>query len=40
MEKIKNRKGLPASDYFSSADITHLTNEEFQELNEEKDMMI
>ena len=41
MEKqIKNRKGLSAVEYFSNADITDLTDEELQELNDEKDMMI
>ena len=40
MEKNKNRKGLSASEYFSNADITYLTAEELQKLNDEKDMMI
>ena len=40
MAKNKNRKGLSASEYFSNADITDLTAEELQKLNDEKDMMI
>ena len=39
-KKSKNWKGLSASDYFSNVDITDLTDEELQELNDEKDMMI
>ena len=38
--QIKNRKGLSAVEYSSNADITDLTDEELQELNDEKDMMI
>ena len=37
MEKNKNRNGLSASEYFSNADITDLTNEELKELNDEED---
>ena len=40
MEKNKNRKGLSASEYFSNADITDLTDKELKELNDEKDMVI
>ena len=39
-KKNKNRKGLSASEYFSNADITDLTDKELKELNDEKDMMI
>ena len=37
--KIKNRKELSASEYFSNANITDLTDEELNEWNDEKDMM-
>ena len=37
MEKNKNRNGLSASEYFSNADITDLTDEELKELNDEED---
>ena len=40
VEKNKDRKGLSASEYFSNADITDLSDEELTELNDEKDMMI
>ena len=39
-KRNRQRKGLLASEYFSNADITDLTDEELQELNDEKEMMI
>ena len=39
-KKNENRKGLSATEYVSNADITDLTDEELQEVNTEKDMMI
>ena len=38
--KKNNRKRLSAREYFSNADTSHLTDEELQELNDEKDTMI
>ena len=39
-KKNKNKKRLSASEYFSNADTSDLTDEELQELNDEKDMII
>ena len=39
-KKNKNKKRLSASEYFSNADTSDLTDEEQQELNDEKDMII
>ena len=39
-KKNENRKGLSAIEYVSNANITDLTDEELQEINNEKDMMI
>ena len=39
-KKNENRKGLSAIEYVLNADITDLTDEELQEINNEKDMMI
>ena len=39
-KRNRKRKGLSASEYFSNADITDLTDEELQELNDEKEMVI
>ena len=39
-KRNRKRKGLSASEYFSNADTSDLTDEELQELNDEKEMMI
>ena len=38
-KRNRRRKGLSANEYFSDADTTHLTSEDLQELNDEKEMM-
>ena len=39
-KRNKNRKGLSASEQFSNADTSDLTDEELPELNDEKDKII
>ena len=39
-KRNKNRKRLSASEQFSNADTSDLTDEELQELNDEKDKII
>ena len=39
-KRNKNRKGLSASEFFFNADTSDLTDEELQELNDKKDVII
>ena len=39
-KRNKNRKGLSASEIFFNADTSDLTDEELQELNDKKDVII
>ena len=40
MEKKQEKKGLSASEYFFNGDTADLTDEELEELNNEKEMLI